>query len=197
VNPRRNVCTQLGLNLPRAVPTVAVSASMVFGGSQHPAAITYASGRRSGLRVAGLEFDAETELGLQPISDARPIPPATSATYKATWRTVPDQAIIERLKVAEIFWFEGGPTLPGSRRKRLYLDPNVGDRLQAELICRWAIEDAGGDPSDLEVSLPSTERIRLGVEAIRRFNREEAGSHVGPIESPDTADRRGLRPIRA
>jgi hypothetical protein len=165
------------------MPTVAVSASMVFGGSQHPTAITYATERRASLRVAGLGLDAEPELDPQPIGDARPVPPATSATYKATWRTVPDPAIIEKLKVAEIFWFEGGPTLPGSSRKRLYLDPKVGDERQAELICKWAIEGAGGDPSDLEVSLPNAERIRLGVEAIRRLNREEAVSHVASTET--------------
>lgn len=179
---RCSVGSQLGLNLARSLPTVAVSTSMIFGGSQHPAVITYATERRAGLRLAGLKLAAESELDPQPIGDARPVSPATSATYKATWRTVPDPAIIEKLKVAEIFWFEGGPTLPGSSRKRLYLDPNIGDERQAELICKWAIEDAGGDPSDLEVSLPNAERIRLGVEAIRCFNREEAVSQVAPTE---------------
>lgn len=185
VNGRRNFRVQFGFNFAQALPAAAVGASMMFGGSQHPAAITYATERGAGLRVAQLGLDTESELDPQPIGDARPVPPATAATYRATWRTVPDRAIIEKLKAAGIFWFEGGPTLPGSSRKRLYLDPNVGDERQAELICKWAIENAGGKPSDLEVSLPNVERIRLGVEAIRRLNRKEAESRIRPNHSPD------------
>jgi hypothetical protein len=178
MNARANIGGQLGLNAWRALPTLAVSTTMVLGGDVHPAAIPYATERRVAVWTSKLQLDGEAELDPQPVGDSRPVPPDTAATYKATWRTVPTEAILENLKKSGVLWFVGGPTLPGSSRKRVHLDPKVGDRRQAELICRWAIERAGGDPSDLELNLPNAERIRLGVEAIRRFEREEA---VGEI----------------
>jgi hypothetical protein len=165
--------------MPGTVPCVVAIASLALGGGQHPAAITYATERRAGLRVSQLALNGEVELDPQPVGDTRPVPPEMAASYKATWRTVPDPVVIEGLKAAGIFWFIGGETVPGALRKRVHLDPQVSDRRQAELICKWAIEGAGGDPSDLELSLPNTEMIRLGVEAIRRHNREEAVARGG------------------
>lgn len=147
---------------------------MVLSGDVHPVAIPYATERRPAAWASKFQLDGEAELDPQPVGDSRPVPPETASTCKATWRTVPTEAILETLKESGVLWFVGGPTLPGSSRKRVHLDPKVGDRRQAELICRWAIERAGGDPSDLEVNLPNAERIRLGVEAIRGFERGEA-----------------------
>lgn len=170
---------QFGLNIARALPSTVVSASMVLGGGPHASTIVYATERKTAFRVSGLGFDGQTELDPESIAETRPVSPMTTATYKATWRTVPDPAIVRRLKEEGIFWFEGGPTQPGSSRKRLHFDPKIGDRRQAELICRWTIQRAGGDPSDLTVELPNIERIRRGVEACRRFDRREVESPSG------------------
>src|SRR6185312_5103968 len=115
-------------------------AAMMLGGISHPVAVPYATEWRVAARTGKLEFHAEGEIDPEPVGDSRPVPPETSGTYKATWRTVPTDAILEKLKASGVLWFVGGPTTPGSSRKRVHLDPKVGDRQQAELICRWAIE---------------------------------------------------------
>lgn len=164
---------QFGLNIARALPNVVVSASIVLGSGSHASTTVYATERKTAFRINGLGFDGQAELDPESIAEPRPVSPVATAMYKATWRTVPDPAIIQRLKEEGIFWFEGGPTEPGSSRKRLHLDPKIGHRRQAELICKWTIQRAGGDPSDLTVELPNTERIRRGVEACHRFDRQE------------------------
>jgi hypothetical protein len=184
---RTNVRNQLGCNLVAALPSLAVGTVMALGGAAHPVAIPYGTERRVAAWVGKLEFHAEGELNPLPVGDSRPLPPESSATYKATWRTVPTEAILERLKASGVLWFVGGPTTPGSSRKRVYLDPKIGDRRPAELICRWAIERAGGDPADLVVALPNAERVRLGVEAIRQLKREEATS--GPVRDSASGPR--------
>lgn len=71
--------------------------------------------------------------------------------FVVTCRAVFDQGVIDELDRLGAYWFQGGPTLPESRRHRHHLKIEAGDPDKALSAARIAIAAAGGEADDLVV----------------------------------------------
>ncbi len=69
--------------------------------------------------------------------------------FEITCRAVFDEGVIGKLDAEGVYWFAGSVTQAGSKRRRHHLKVQSGNLDGALERAREAIQDAGGDASDL------------------------------------------------
>jgi hypothetical protein len=79
---------------------------------------------------------------------------ATAMDYSATWRAVAAEGVRANLEDAGVYWFQGGPTTPGSERRRHHLKVTAKSGPEALSMARSMLQQAGASKPDVELGGP-------------------------------------------